>query len=144
MENLSKFISESIQLNEANDSAVNYINDVKDHIDELILAICNETGIDKKKLKFDVDKDRGDAISLKSNDLSDCFGTLGPLMFKKINLVTWQGKLYERNGEKYIYFDLKWDFQFHGGGSNGTSALFNGVRFMVDENKWELGERLYK
>lgn len=143
MKGLSEFITDETKINESTEYSVDYLDDVVNHIDELVDIICTETGINKKKLKLTVGRSRND-ISIESNNLVEFFGELGPLMFKEINLITWQGKLYERDGEKYIYFNPKWAFSFHSGGSNGTDALFNGIRFIVGENKWVVGSRLYR
>lgn len=124
--------------------AADFIDDVKNSINELATIIGSEANIDPKKIKFEVTKNGKGQVSFESNDLKDYFGYFGPLMFKEINLITWDGGLYEEDGKRYIHFNMKWGFEYHSGGSNGTTALFNGVRYYVDNKKWEVGQRLYK
>ena len=124
--------------------AVDFIDDVKNSINELATIIGSEANIDPKKIKFEVSKNNKGQLSFESNNLKDYFGYFGPLMFNEIKLITWDGGLYSREGKRYIYFNMKWGFEYHSGGSNGTTALFNGVRYYVDDKKWEVGQRLYK
>lgn len=119
-------------INESGETAADYISAVSNALPELLDEIEKKLKCKKGIIKLFPSVTRNNAIRIESNDLTELTGEIGKTLYKLFTLETWGG--YLKNNK--IWWEPNWNFKYHNGGSNGTTALWTTIEFDITTNKW--------
>ena len=139
------------KLNVKKDKSPRTLKDrIEDALPALEEAIIKKLGNDSYLRNFDLGlsveefKDRygNQQFRISSNNLVELTGPIGKILYDNFIFKTWGGTKADDPNKNVIWFNPKFDYQYKGGGSNSTDALWSAFWYDIDKDEWIFGREI--